>query len=86
MKYIVVWLKSAQDLLAEIWLNAMDRQEIADSADAIDRQLRADPYAYSESRATKTQRILLFPPLGVAFEVSEAESLVVVYAVWQIRN
>ena len=46
-------------------------------------QLRIDPYAYSESRSTETDRILFFPPLGVAFEVSDADRMVTVYAVWQ---
>jgi len=85
MMYTVAWLKSAQDLLASIWINASNRQAIADAADAIDAQLRADPYAYSESRANK-ERVLLLPPLGVLFEVEDADSFVIVYAVWQIKT
>jgi hypothetical protein len=76
MKYTVVWLKAAQNLLAEIWVNASGRQEITDASNAIDKQFAADPFAYSESRATDTERILLFPPLGVAFEVSDADCMV----------
>ncbi len=86
MKYTVVWLKAAQDLLATIWLNSANRQDIADAANVIDAQLRVDPYAYSESRSTENDRILLFPPLGVAFDVSDADRLVTVYAVWQIKS
>jgi hypothetical protein len=85
MKYTVIWLKAALDLLAELWVNASNRQEITDAANAIDAQLRIDPYAYSESRTTDSQRILIYPPLGIAFEVSDADCLVTVYAVWQIQ-
>jgi hypothetical protein len=86
MKFTVVWLKAAQDLLAVLWMNAPNRQEITDAANAIDAQLRADPYAYSESRATDNRRILIFPPLGVAFEVSDTDCLGTVYAVWQTKS
>ena len=86
MKYTVVWLKAAQDLLAILWMNAVDRQEVTDAANVIDAQLRRDPYAYSESRGDDNQRILLFPPLGIAFEVSDADCLVTVYAVWQFKS
>jgi hypothetical protein len=78
MKYTVVWQKAAQDLLADIWMNATGRQEITDASNAIDTQLRANPYAYSESRGADNERILLFPPLGVAFDVSDADCLVTV--------
>ncbi len=70
MKYTVVWLKAAQDLLATIWLNSANRQDITcDAANVIDAQLRVDPYAYSESRSTENDRILLFRPFGVAVDV-----------------
>ena len=86
MKYTVVWLKAAQDLLADLWLNAPDRREFTDAANAIDAQLRIDPFAYSESRGTDDQRVLIFPPLGVAFDVSDGDRLVTVYAVWVVKN
>jgi hypothetical protein len=63
MKHTVVWLKAAQDLLATLWVNASNRQDITDAANVIDAQLRSDPYAYSESRSTENDRILLCPPL-----------------------
>jgi hypothetical protein len=86
MMYTVVWLKAAQDLLAALWLNAPDRREFTGAANAIDAQLRIDPYAYSESRGADDQRILIFPPVGVAFDVSDDDRLVTVYAIWVVKT
>lgn len=42
MNFTIAWLKSAQDLLASIWIEASNRQAITDASDAIDAQLRID--------------------------------------------
>jgi len=55
---------------------------VTQAANQIDAQLKADPYAKSESRAGNT-RVMFVPPLGVAYDVSDADCLVTVWAVWR---
>jgi hypothetical protein len=43
----------AADELATIWLDSSDRQAVADAANAIDKQLAADPSSAGESRDRK---------------------------------
>ena len=42
MKFTVVWLKSVQFELGEIWLSAADRHAVTAASDEIDRQLQQD--------------------------------------------
>jgi plasmid stabilization system protein ParE len=42
MKYMVTWLRSAQNDLADIWNHAPDRRAVTDAADRIDRALEHD--------------------------------------------
>jgi hypothetical protein len=82
MTYTVVWIRSALDELADLWTKAGDRQEITDASGRIDLVLRTNPYLHSESRG-KSFRILFVPPLAVLFEVSDADRMVTVRAVWR---
>jgi plasmid stabilization system protein ParE len=66
MPFTVVWLPAAQDALAEIWVQAADRQAVAD-ADRIDRAL---------GRAKDGYRVYADPPLAVGFEVSPDDCMV----------
>lgn len=43
MKFTVVWLPTAESLLADLWNNAQDRQAVTDAANTIDRLLGNDP-------------------------------------------
>ena len=38
-RYTVVWVRSAQDELAELWLEAADRNAVTTAAQAIDQEL-----------------------------------------------
>src|SRR5262245_42939321 len=74
-RYTVVWLKSAQDKLAQFWLDASDQQGLADAADSIDSSLANDP----TSKGTHLSEGLYSldrPPLRVLYSVSEADRLV----------
>jgi hypothetical protein len=51
----------------------------------IDRILHRDPSTRGESR-DQNVRILFITPLGVDFEVVEADRIVYVLAVWRIDN
>ena len=43
MIYTVLWLPNAEEELAAIWMNAMDRGAVTATSFAIDQQLRSDP-------------------------------------------
>ncbi|MBI1830134.1 MAG: hypothetical protein HYR84_01630 [Planctomycetes bacterium] len=82
MKWTVVWLPDASDLLAEIWLKGPDRTAIQAAADQIDWQLKRDPHDAGEERADN-DRIVIEPPLAVLCVVSKEDMLVSVYNVWR---
>jgi hypothetical protein len=50
MKWTVIYRPDAADDLVTIWLNAADRQAIADAANGIDQQLGTVPLTAGESR------------------------------------
>ncbi len=84
MSYTVVWASGAEDGLADLWVNAPDRDAVAAAADAIDARLRRDPYAASESREGTT-RVTFEAPLAVLYEVSDADRRVTVLDVWRFE-
>ncbi|HJT75706.1 MAG TPA: hypothetical protein VJ739_00740 [Gemmataceae bacterium] len=84
MRWTVTWVPAAQNALADIWNNAPDRADVTAAANRMDANLRRDPYAHSESRSG-TARVMLQPPLGVSFDVSDADRLVTVRAVWRTQ-
>ena len=71
MSYTVIWLKSAQDDLATIWMSATNRDAVTRAAQAIDFQLEIDPAAAGESRSGN-DRIVMESPLVVFVEVLDA--------------
>ncbi len=81
MKYTVVWTVEAEEELADIWVDAVDRDVIAQAAESLDRELAQNPAAVGESRPN-SQRIAYCLPLGIQFEISEDDRLVKVFAVW----
>ena len=84
MNWTVVWTTSSQNHLATVWMDAADQQAVTLAANAIDSILKQDPYSLSESRSDNT-RIMVVPPLGVAFDVSDLDCLVTVWSVWRFE-
>jgi hypothetical protein len=82
MRYTVTWTVAARDLLAELWLSASDRDAISRAAADIDRNLLLQPWEAGESRA-EDLRVLIAPPLGVYYSVSDDDRLVTVKAIWR---
>jgi plasmid stabilization system protein ParE len=82
MTYTVVWKPAAEDDLARIWNNADDRSQVSRAADTIDVILRNSPFTYSEERDSPS-RVMFIEPLGVNFDVSDADCLVTVWAIWR---
>jgi mRNA-degrading endonuclease RelE of RelBE toxin-antitoxin system len=85
MRWTVVYHRRAEDELARIWLFPTIRQAVTDAAAQVDQILRDSPLEAGESRASG-RRILLVPPLGVKFEVSEPDRIVRVLDVWHIEK
>ena len=48
-RYTVVWVRSAEDELVELWIGASDRSGVAAATREIDRQLTTDPGSKGES-------------------------------------
>ena len=80
MRFTVVWTASTQDDLAALWLSATNRSVLQRAADDIDRRLGTD--AHRQGRPFFEDRILVVPPLAVAFSVSLPDRLVTVWQVW----
>jgi plasmid stabilization system protein ParE len=83
MNYTVVWRPTAEQRLAQIWTDAVDRRAITDAADLIDAVLCASPCEIGESRAGNT-RVLTVMPLSVYYDVHDDDRLVAVWAVWPV--
>jgi hypothetical protein len=74
-RHTVIWVPSAEDELGELWLAAMDQEEIANAANTIDRVLR-DQAEDAGEEVAEDLRGLDCPPLRVLFEVL-ADDLIV---------
>jgi hypothetical protein len=81
MKWTVVYRTSAQDHLADAWLNSPDPQAVADAADEIDRLLATNPLDAGESRDGDS-RVVIERPLTVMYDVYPDDGLVEVFAVF----
>lgn len=82
MKWTVTYLPSAKDDLATIWINALDRKAVANSAHSIDQLLGTNPLKSGESWSGE-MRLLIEPPLAVLFDVQTDDRKVVV---WYVRE
>jgi hypothetical protein len=84
MTFTVVWKKSAEDSLAELWVHHEHyRDALSDAANQIDSLLRVDPQAKGKPYIAQS-RMLLVPPLGILFRVHEADRLVRILTAWYI--
>ena len=83
MIYTVTWSRRALGMLAQIWIDATNRNAVAAASYEIDNILRDDPDLVGRPRFD-TVRAFNCPPLGVEFEVNEPDRLVIVINVWQI--
>jgi hypothetical protein len=81
MNYTVVWTPTAEQDLAQLWIDADDRDALTSAANTIDVILRQDAHLRGEP-LFDTVRTLYVPPLGVDFEVVEADRIVYVLSAW----
>lgn len=85
MRYTVVWLPFAQDLLATLWNREKKRrQAIANAADRIDLELKNDPEKKGTLRGVAFERGEL--PLAVLYRVTPMDRMVHVLTVKLIEE
>lgn len=82
MRYTVKWRPKAENILADIWTAAQDRQAIANAANEVDRQLERD----AESKGTEFYGDLLIvvAPLHVVYKVASNKQVVTVLYLWSV--
>ena len=81
MKYSVRWTRKARlEQLAQVWLDAPDRNAVTAAANEVDRLLAADPAGIGESRAAGL-RALIVEPLMVGYMIDEDDGRVIVFSV-----
>src|SRR5205807_3981809 len=70
MNYRVIWSAAAEDELAAGWPAAVDRAAVSRAAYDLERRLRGNPMADSESRFDD-RRIMIVTPLVAPYRVDE---------------
>jgi hypothetical protein len=76
-RYSVVWLRTADDQLAEAWLNAADREQFRAAADALQTALSQMPGQVGEEVAPG-KRVVQVGSLIALFTVSDDDRMVTV--------
>ena len=84
-RFTVTWTKSAVAELADLWLEADDREAITLATAAIDRELALDPTTKVRSLSEGLSFIDSFP-LRVFCEIRESDRIVEVVGVRMIRG
>ena len=80
MRYTVIWHPSAIDDLLRLWTDGPDRKAVTDATNGIESTLRIDPVLRGETLAGSI-RILIAPPLQVAYRILEDDRTVQILAV-----
>jgi plasmid stabilization system protein ParE len=79
-RYTVVWVDSAQDELAEIWIRTQDRNAVTAATSAIDQHLAVDAGAKG-TELSEGLHAFHAAPLRVLFAVREDDRIVEVLRV-----
>jgi plasmid stabilization system protein ParE len=74
-RYTVVWATPALSQLAQVWIDAGDRDSVNTAAAVIDRELAGNPEAKGEA-VHEGLRAFESPPLYVLYTASEPDRLV----------
>jgi hypothetical protein len=80
MKFTVVNAPVADQQLAELWVEATDRQSVADAFNRIESSLKNNAHLQGRLHPNGW-RVMIVPPLAVAFRVSEEDRLVTIISV-----
>ncbi len=79
----VVWVESAQNELAELWLAGPDREAVTAATHAIDQELAVDPQIRGVE-LSEGMRAFFSPPLRVLYTVREEDRIVEVLRVMRL--
>jgi plasmid stabilization system protein ParE len=82
MRFTILWTPTAERDLAELWLQAADREAIRSAADTLDHLLRENAHLHGESRYDSL-RVVHAAPLGVDIDVDQGDRVVWVLRVWR---
>ena len=84
--FTVTWSNQAQDQLAGMWtsVKSANRRELTDIVALLDKHLSANAPRIGESREDESLRCVSEGPLGIEFQVSEEDRLVIVLRAWMI--
>ena len=85
MNFTVDWLPAVEQELANLWVNAPDRDAVTRASHLLDQQLESDPGGVGESRPNG-RRICFATPLGITYRVFVGERRVVVIHVWRFKT
>jgi hypothetical protein len=85
MTYAVLWTPTAHRDLAQLWLDAADREAVRSAADTLDAILRRGAHLQGESRYDSLL-VVLAAPLGVDIDVDQANRIVWVLRVWKFES
>jgi hypothetical protein len=80
MNYSVDWTDEADKQLADIWINASDRDDVTAAANRVEFLWRRDPLGQGESRAGD-DRLMFEEPLSVYYRVDPVNHMVWVISV-----
>lgn len=80
VKFTVLWSADAENMLADIWLNAVDRRAVTIAQAVVDTELAADPKSKG-TEVTYGLHRLKVAPLIVLFEVHRSHRIVEITAV-----
>jgi hypothetical protein len=80
MRWTVTWQPKAATDLAQIWLDAENRQAVADASNRIDRVLRISPD--SAGQDFFGDRLYVDPPLAIVYTLHPDDYRVDVILVW----
>ena len=83
MKFTVVWKPAAERQLADIWLEATDRNSVTAATEALESALSTRPDDVGESRPLDC-RIAFVTPLALTFRVTVADRMVEVVSVRRV--
>jgi hypothetical protein len=83
-RYTVIWKLGAQNHLAQLWIEAPDREVVTAAANQIDNELAEDP-DLKGSPLREGLRSFDISPLRVLYEVNEMDRIVDVYSVRRIH-
>jgi len=85
MKFEVSWVPSAEEDLADIYLNLPNKDDVVAASKAIDRYLALDPLDFGESRQSSVERVGQVSPIGISYEVIVDDHKVFVTRAWLVK-